>query len=350
MHIIFLILNFILLPIYSMQEDTVYWHKVPIEIQKFIISKSDDYKNLCKKIYDLGSSAREHNLKKSFHDCNNDSQTKYEININLNSIRFYIRCRLDSDLNRTVSTYFGNQPNQIVRLIDESPFPTSIFVSFENGDISKVEPHCGVILITITKRVHKAPIVDIEATQDNIISAGEDGLLYLLDQNLTEKKCYNFKENIKSKPIYIKILESEGHDSDLILVESELRDYVYFDLNLEFVTKIDHKAISKLQIPDNKFLYNSPELILELIKFQDGCSFATYKLIRAIDLAISKNRSLFLHEKDKKYFDEFPVILRVLTDKQYIGKESKTFKYFSNLYRTLKNLPYPTLHSWRNLW
>ncbi len=167
---------------------------------------------------------------------------------------------------------FIDMRSKITKIVSHSQTVDDAFVSLLDGTICKIGAYsrewCFPPKILIQKNnAHQGAIVDIEAAlyhnaalynfERTLISAGEDGFIRLWDTMLEEKVCYDFKTNIGSAPRYIHYL----YKSNLVLVESEEKDYVYFNPFLFLVDKISHTDIKKLLITENHILVAKPEVI-----------------------------------------------------------------------------------------
>ncbi len=142
------------------------------------------------------------------------------------------------------------QPSKVITLSLSLDYA---FVSLENGMICKVDPR-----ILIKKNAHKGKIVDLQAVQDCLISAGEDGFVFLWDEELNRKSWYDFKTLIGSTPKYI----SYRSDQDLIVIESEEKECFYFDSNLRCIEIA--KTENKSELSEVNFFYKWFSFIREL--------------------------------------------------------------------------------------
>lgn len=221
------------------------------------------------------------------------------------------------------------------RALSNDSYNSISFVTLYKGEICKIHngesfrinfrsglTHLNVgDLFSYSKKVHEGEIVFLRTIANHVISIGEDGFIHLLDYNLEKRKTINFKEISGSTAHFLECYPG------YILIVSHEHDYYYFTNDLTFMTKIDHKSLSKLIIKENYILLNEPTLIQELLKLSDGISFNQLLLFRAIEFAISEHRSFVIQEKEEQEIaKDFPYLLQFFKSKKYICSESGFFK------------------------
>lgn len=213
-----------------------------------------------------------------------------------------------------------------------SAYDSTHFAPLRDGSICKKNADYST---HVHKKIHQGKITAFEMYSHILITAGDDGFIYVLKQSDLEKIAeFNFKEKIDLLPTSVHLVfRSQLHSNPLqceqifpILIVSNAGDYYYFSYNLEFLTKIDHQKIAKLNLKNNHFLLGHPEIINELITLINHGSFATIPLLCSIELAIKKNRSFFLNPKQETLLKDIPNILSLLKKAGIIGKESQMYK------------------------
>ncbi len=299
------------LGMYGQEEvSAVDWSLLPTELQENIIRQCDDFKEYLSLLSSQLDWAPYQERKKIV-DFNSDTVWTGKMVIKEEQL-IYTAQAFHQVIDKT--TRFSTAITKFV-VVPRIPCLVA-FASLSNGEIYKINP--GKARIHKMQKAHSGSVIDMAIVEKRLISCGVDGSVTLWDHELNEYKTCNFNEVIGADPRYIHYLEQEN----LILVESEAKDYVYFDSELTLVKHLRSDDMVSFSVPPDSICITPFALMEELIKMKRGVPFATYQLLRGIHYAMHKKRPFFVHEKEMALLDAFPILREKLKKEKYIGQSS----------------------------